>query len=78
MSDDLVTLERNDDEVAVVTLNNGKVNALSSGVVSRLHEFPAPSIGPGSRACLAWRGANFRPAVIAAPVPAAYVAPTIS
>ena len=38
MSDDLVTLERNDDGVAVVTLNNGKVNALSSGVVRRLHE----------------------------------------
>jgi enoyl-CoA hydratase len=33
-----VTLERNDDGVAVVTLNNGKVNALSSGVVRRLHE----------------------------------------
>jgi enoyl-CoA hydratase/carnithine racemase len=38
MSDDLVTLERNDDGVAVVTLDNGKVNALSSGVVRRLHE----------------------------------------
>jgi enoyl-CoA hydratase/carnithine racemase len=38
MNDDLVTLERNDDGVAVVTLNNGKVNALSSGVVRRLHE----------------------------------------
>ena len=33
-----MTLERNDDGVAVVTLNNGKVNALSSGVVRRLHE----------------------------------------
>ena len=38
MSDGLVTLERNDDGVAVVTLANGKVNALSSGVVRRLHE----------------------------------------
>jgi enoyl-CoA hydratase len=38
MTDELVTLERNDDGVAVVTLNNGKVNALSSGVVRRLHE----------------------------------------
>jgi enoyl-CoA hydratase len=38
MDDDLVTLERNDDGVALVTLNNGKVNALSSGVVRRLHE----------------------------------------
>ena len=38
MSDELVTLERNDDRVAVVTLHNGKVNALSNGVVRRLHE----------------------------------------
>jgi enoyl-CoA hydratase/carnithine racemase len=45
MSDELVTLERNDDGVAVVTLNNGKVNALSSGVVRRLHEI---AIGLGS------------------------------
>jgi enoyl-CoA hydratase/carnithine racemase len=37
MSDDLVTLEL-DDGVAIVTLANGKVNALSSGVVRRLHE----------------------------------------
>ena len=41
----LVTLERNDDGVAVVTLNNGKVNALSSGVVRRLHEI---AIGLGA------------------------------
>jgi len=45
MSDELVTLERHDDGVAVVTLNNGKVNALSSGVVRRLHEI---AIGLGS------------------------------
>src|SRR5262245_48406204 len=38
MSDDVVTVERNDDGVAVVTLSNGKVNALSSAVVRRLHE----------------------------------------
>lgn len=38
MADDLVLLERRDDGVAVVTLNNGKVNALSSGVVQRLLE----------------------------------------
>jgi enoyl-CoA hydratase/carnithine racemase len=38
MSDELVTVERNDDGVAVVTLANGKVNALSSAVVRRLHE----------------------------------------
>jgi enoyl-CoA hydratase len=38
MSEELVTLEHNDDGVAIVTLNNGKVNALSSGVVRRLHE----------------------------------------
>jgi len=44
MSDELVTLERNDDGVAVVTLSNGKVNALSSGVVRRLHEI-ATSLG---------------------------------
>src|SRR5687768_3311927 len=44
MSDELVTLERHDDGVAVVTLNNGKVNALSSGVVRRLHEI-AISLG---------------------------------
>jgi enoyl-CoA hydratase len=38
MSDQVVLLERRDDGVAVVTLNNGKVNALSSAVVSALHE----------------------------------------
>lgn len=38
MSDDVVLLERRDDGVAVVTLNNGKVNALSGAVVARLHE----------------------------------------
>ncbi len=37
MSDDVVLLERRDDGVAVVTLNNGKVNALSSAVVARIH-----------------------------------------
>ncbi len=35
---DLVLLERRDDGVAVVTLNHGKVNALSSAVIGRLHE----------------------------------------
>ena len=44
MSDELVRLERNDDGVAVVTLDNGKVNALSSGVVRKLHEI-AVSLG---------------------------------
>jgi enoyl-CoA hydratase len=38
MSDSVVTVERNDDGVAVVTLANGKVNALSSAVVRGLHE----------------------------------------
>ena len=38
MADDVVLLERRDDGVAVVTLNNGKVNALSGAVVARLHE----------------------------------------
>lgn len=38
MSDDVVLLERRDDGVAVVTLNHGKVNALSGAVVARLHE----------------------------------------
>ncbi len=38
MSDPVVLLERRDDGVAVVTLNNGKVNALSGAVVSALHE----------------------------------------
>ena len=41
MSDDTsdvpVLLERRDDGVAVVTLNNGKVNALSSAVVAAIH-----------------------------------------
>jgi enoyl-CoA hydratase/carnithine racemase len=36
MSDELVLLERRDDGVAVVTLNNPKVNALSSAVLRRL------------------------------------------
>lgn len=38
MSDDVVLLERRDDGVAVVTLNNGKVNALSSAVVAAIHQ----------------------------------------
>jgi enoyl-CoA hydratase len=38
MSEPLVLLERRDDGVAVVTLNNGKVNALSGAVVAALHE----------------------------------------
>ena len=38
MSDPVVLLERRDDGVAVVTLNNGKVNALSGAVVDALHE----------------------------------------
>ena len=37
MADDVVLLDRRDDEVAVVTLANGKVNALSGAVVARLH-----------------------------------------
>ena len=41
MSDDVVLIERRDDGVAVVTLNNGKVNALSSAVVARIHEIAA-------------------------------------
>ena len=35
---DLVLLERRDDGVAVVTLNNPKVNALSQALLTRLHE----------------------------------------
>jgi enoyl-CoA hydratase/carnithine racemase len=38
MSDQVVLLERRDDGVAVVTLNNGKVNALSGAVVGALHD----------------------------------------
>ncbi len=38
MSDDVVLLERRDDGVAVITLNNGKVNALSGAVVAKIHE----------------------------------------
>ena len=38
MSDDVVLLERRTDGVAVVTLNNGKVNALSGAVVSAIHD----------------------------------------
>ncbi|HUF99403.1 MAG TPA: enoyl-CoA hydratase-related protein [Ilumatobacter sp.] len=38
---DLVLLERRDDGVAVVTLNHGKVNALSGAVIARLHEVAA-------------------------------------
>jgi enoyl-CoA hydratase len=41
MPDDVVLLERRDDGVAVVTLNNGKVNALSSAVVASIHEIAA-------------------------------------
>ena len=36
MTDEVVRLERTDDGVSVVTLANGKVNALSGAVVSRL------------------------------------------
>ncbi|MFM8562352.1 MAG: enoyl-CoA hydratase/isomerase family protein [Acidimicrobiia bacterium] len=38
MSDDLVLCERRPDGVAVVTLNNPKVNALSQAVLARLRE----------------------------------------
>jgi enoyl-CoA hydratase len=38
MSEELVLLERRDDGVAVVTLANGKVNALSVAVLTRLRE----------------------------------------
>ena len=37
MTDPVVSLERRDDGVAVVTLHNGKVNALSGAVVAGLH-----------------------------------------
>lgn len=36
MTDSLVTCERRDDGVAIVTLSNGKVNALSLGVLGQL------------------------------------------
>ena len=38
MTDSVVLLDRRDDGVAVITLNNGKVNALSGAVVAALHE----------------------------------------
>jgi len=38
MTESVVLLERRGDGVAVVTLNNGKVNALSSAVVAAIHE----------------------------------------
>ena len=38
MTEPVVLLDRRDDGVAVVTLNNGKVNALSGAVVAALHE----------------------------------------
>ena len=38
MSEAVVLLERRDDGVALVTLNNGKVNALSGAVVTAIHE----------------------------------------
>jgi enoyl-CoA hydratase len=41
MSEPVVLLERREDGVAVVTLNNGKVNALSGAVVAALHEIAA-------------------------------------
>lgn len=37
MADDVVLLDRRDDGVAVVTLNNPKVNALSGAVLTALH-----------------------------------------
>ena len=41
MSDDVVTVDRRDDGVALVTLRNGKVNALSTAVLRRLLEIAA-------------------------------------
>lgn len=41
MTEPVVLLERRDDGVAVVTLNNGKVNALSGAVVTALGEIAA-------------------------------------
>jgi len=41
MSDEVVQLERRDDGVAVITLQNGKVNAISSAVVAALADIAA-------------------------------------
>jgi enoyl-CoA hydratase len=41
VSEPLVVLERRGDGVAVVTLNNGKVNALSQALLAALHEVAA-------------------------------------
>ncbi len=41
MSDDVVTVDRRDDGVALVTLRNGKVNALSTTVLRRLLDIAA-------------------------------------
>ncbi|NDA77104.1 MAG: hypothetical protein EBY07_04720 [Actinobacteria bacterium] len=49
MSDDLVLCERRADGVAVVTLNNPKVNALSQAVLARLREV-VPRLVGASRA----------------------------
>ena len=37
MAFELLTLERTDDDVAVLTLANGKVNALSGELVAEIH-----------------------------------------
>ena len=41
MSEPLVLVDRRDDGVAVVTLNNGKVNALSGAVTAAIAEVAA-------------------------------------
>jgi enoyl-CoA hydratase/carnithine racemase len=38
MTDTLVAVERRDDGVALVTLQNGKVNSLSTAVLSQLQD----------------------------------------
>jgi enoyl-CoA hydratase len=56
MSESLVTIERNDDGVAVLTLSNGKVNALSSAVVRALHETALDLIADPPRAVVVTGG----------------------
>jgi enoyl-CoA hydratase/carnithine racemase len=55
-NEDLVLLERRDDGVAVVTLNNPKVNALSGAVLNRLEEVARELTGAPSGAVVVTGG----------------------
>ncbi|MGH9075714.1 MAG: enoyl-CoA hydratase/isomerase family protein, partial [Acidimicrobiales bacterium] len=56
MPDELVTVQRRDDGVALVRLDRPKMNALSSGLLSQLEEAAAGLAGSPPGAVVVWGG----------------------